>query len=56
MAEDVGMTLEDYWQQIIKACYLDFEDPIVEWKKTFSSIQTIIDKLNAMKIQTVHVV
>lgn len=56
MAEDVGMTLEEYWEQIIKACYLDFDDPIAEWKKTMSATQDIMHKLNIMNIQTVHVV
>jgi len=56
MAEDAGMSLEEYWQQIIKACYLDFDDPIAEWKKTNAEIALIIQRLNAMKIQTVHMV
>jgi aminopeptidase len=34
MADEANMSLEDYRQEIIKACYLDFEDPIAEWKKT----------------------
>lgn len=56
MAEEVGMSLEEYRNQIIKACYLDEENPIDHWKKTVSEIEAIIAKLNAMKIQKVHMV
>lgn len=55
MADEAGMSLETYWQEIIKACYLDKEDPIVEWKKTVENINTIKEKLNALPIERVHV-
>lgn len=31
-AELVGLTLEEYWQQIISACFLDQADPIASWR------------------------
>ncbi len=50
----VGLSLEEYWDQIIKACFLDAEDPIQEWKK-FTSLQTELkDKLNALEIESLH--
>ena len=55
MADEVGMSLEEYRAEIIKACYLDFDDPIAEWKKTFASIESIQSKLNALSIEYVHV-
>lgn len=55
MADDVGMTLEEYWNEIIKACYLDCSDPIAEWKRVLTEIQTIKTKLNELKIQYVHI-
>lgn len=55
MADEAGMSLEDYRNEIIKACYLDKEDPIAEWKKTVESINTIKEKLNALPIERVHV-
>ena len=54
MAQDVGMTLEEYREQIIKACYLDHQDPIAQRKTTQSEIDHIIHTLNALKIQKVH--
>jgi len=50
------MSLEEYREQIIKACYLDEENPIDSWKKTNMEIENIISRLNEMKIQKVHVV
>jgi len=49
------MTLEEYWQQIIKACFLDEADPIAKWKEVFKSMERIINTLNSMEIEKVHV-
>lgn len=54
MAEDAGMTLEEYREQIIKACYLDEADPIARRKQTQSEIKRIQHALNDLKIQKVH--
>jgi len=54
-AKEAGMSLEDYWQEIIKACYLDTPDPVAEWKSMYAKIEGIRSKLNALKIDTVHV-
>ena len=37
MADEAKMSLEEYRQEIIKACYLDKEDPIAERKKNIRS-------------------
>ncbi len=55
MADEVNMSLEDYRKQIIKACYLDFEDPIAERKKTFEQMKKIKTILDDLKIEWVHV-
>jgi aminopeptidase len=55
MAEDVGMSLEEYWEQIIQACYLDQENPVQHWEKTQSEIEHFISALNTLKIQKVHI-
>ncbi len=56
MAKEAGMTLEEYRDEIIKACYLDKEDPIAERKRVISAIEDIKHKLDEMKIERVHVV
>lgn len=54
-AKIVGLSLEDYWQQIIKACFLDQADPIEEWRKVKKLQQQLRDKLNALSIERVHI-
>ncbi len=55
MAHEVGMSLEEYRGEIIKACYLDFDNPIAERKKTVANIEIIKNKLNELSIESVHV-
>lgn len=55
MADEANMSLEEYRDQIIKACYLDQENPIQKRKDTFSEINQIMQKLNNLNIQKVHV-
>lgn len=50
-ADIVGLSLKEYWQQIIKACFLDEADPIAEWRKVKQLQQTIRNKLNALSIE-----
>ena len=55
MAKEVNMSEEEYWDEIIKACYLDEEDPIKKWQELFVQIEGTKDKLNALPIESVHV-
>jgi aminopeptidase len=55
MAREAGLTLEDYWQQIIAACYLDKADPIKEWRKVQKEQNRIMRELNKLEIETLHV-
>jgi aminopeptidase len=55
MALDAGLTLEQYWWEIIKACFLDEADPIAKWKEIFKEAEEIRQKLNKLKIQKVKV-
>jgi len=54
MAEEVGMSLEEYWVEIINACYLDTKDPIAEWKKMYEELDQVKATLNEMNIERVH--
>lgn len=56
MAADVGMTLEEYWGEIIKACYLEETDPIAKWKEVFTQMEDIRSKLSNLDIDKVHVI
>jgi aminopeptidase len=55
MANDVNLTLEEYWAEVIKACYLDEEDPIKKWQEIESEIERVKTELNAMSIEKLHV-
>ncbi len=54
MAAEANMSIKEYWDQIIKACFLDQENPIAVWRKTYQQMEKTIQKLNALKIKSVH--
>ena len=39
MAQEVNLSEEEYRQEIIKACFLDYDDPIAERKQQFSMLK-----------------
>ena len=53
-AELVGLSIEEYWEQIIHACFLDADDPISEWKRVKETQQKIKSKLNDLRIDSLH--
>lgn len=55
MAKEARMSLEDYWDQIIKACYLNQKDPIAKWREIFKQITQLKRKLNRLKIDSLYV-
>lgn len=54
MAAEAGLSIEDYWQQIITACYLDDPDPIARWRETLERIHGYRDWLNSLPIDRLH--
>jgi len=55
MAKEAKLSLKEYRNQIIKACYLDYKDPVVQWNKTSKYIEKIQKWLDKMKIEYIHV-
>jgi aminopeptidase len=55
MAAEAGLSLEEYWEQIIEACYLREDDPVRKWKTVQKEIEVIKDKLDALQIDTLHI-
>lgn len=55
MAEEAGLSLEGYWEQVIKACFLDKKDPIKEWNNIFEEQKRIRKKLDSMKIEYLEI-
>ena len=55
MAEEANLTLEEYWGQIITACFLDQPDPIAKWKEVFQETKNLLYKINLLPIDKLHI-
>lgn len=55
MAKEAGMSLRDYWDQIISACFLNAADPISKWQQVFKENDRIRQRLNHLTIKQLHV-
>ena len=55
MAKEAGLNLEDYWKQIIDACYLDKPDPIAQWRKISGEVERVAKRLTDLHIKQLHV-
>ncbi len=57
MAKEAGLSEKEYWNEIIKACFLDKKDPIAEWKKVYKDIEKYRTRLNKLspRIDKLHV-
>jgi aminopeptidase len=56
MAKEAKLSKKEYWDQIIKACYLDEKDPIKHWKKTQSEVERVAKTLTDLQIDKLHAV
>ncbi|QQG37678.1 MAG: aminopeptidase [Candidatus Kaiserbacteria bacterium] len=58
MAKEAGLSEKEYWNQIIKACFLDQKDPIKKWKEVYREIERYKLALNKLspKIDRLHAV
>ena len=56
LAEQAQMSLAEYTQEVVKACYLDYEDPVARWQDAMARIEQVKQALTAMPIEYVHVV
>lgn len=58
MAREAGLSEKEYWQQIIKACFLDEKNPIAKWKAVYRDIEKYRSRLNKLspKIDKLHAV
>ena len=55
MAKEAGLSLQEYWQQIINACYLDYADPIAKWRKISNEVERVAQKLTKLDIKNIHI-
>ena len=54
-ADTAGISLKQYTSQVIRACYLDMDDPVKGWEETFSNAMTIKKWINRMKVEYFHI-
>jgi aminopeptidase len=55
MAAEAQMGLEEYWEQIVHACFLDAEDPIARWREVGERVSASREWLDSLQIERVHV-
>jgi aminopeptidase len=55
MAAEADLSLEDYWEQIIQACFLDEEDPKARWREVAETLAGYTAALGALPIDRLHV-
>ncbi|MFA4873235.1 MAG: aminopeptidase [Patescibacteria group bacterium] len=55
MAREAHMSTKEYWRQIIKACFLDYADPVAQWKKVFLKVEKTQRALNRLRIESLEV-
>lgn len=55
MADEAGLSLEAYWEQIIDACYLRENDPVTKWREVQDEIESFKEKLDALEIEQLHI-
>ena len=55
MADEAGMSLEQYWEQIVHACFLDSDDPIARWREVGEQVSASREWLDSLQIERLHV-
>lgn len=55
MAAEAGLSEQEYWEQIVGACFLDEPDPIARWRQVSAQIGDYVERLSALPIERLHV-
>jgi aminopeptidase len=55
LAKQAELSLKQYEAEVIRACYLEEEEPVSRWKGIFRDATAIKKWLNRMKTQTLHI-
>ncbi|MGH2843528.1 MAG: aminopeptidase [Solirubrobacteraceae bacterium] len=56
LAAEANMSVEEYWEQVIKACFLDDPDPIARWREVEAQLSAHRRRLDALAVRRVHLV
>ena len=52
MAKEAWLSLEEYWNQIIDACFLNEPDPVKKWEEVYTEMYRVKDKLTRWRFET----
>jgi len=55
LAKQAKLTMRQYANQIVKACYLDRDDPVQEWKAIYRQAMALKRWMNGMEVKYYHV-
>jgi aminopeptidase len=55
MAAEAGMSVEEYWEQIVHACFLDDEDPVARWREIGQRLDDTRRRLDSLQIERLHI-
>ena len=55
LANQAKATMEEYGEQIVKACYLDKDDPVKEWESILKRVRGIKKWLGSLDIRYLHI-
>ena len=55
LAKHAGLSLRQYTNQIIKACFLDREDPLQAWQGIYGNVTRVKKWLNQMDVAFFHI-
>jgi aminopeptidase len=55
MAKEANLTLREVWQQIIKACFLNYKDPVKKWQRVQNKSEKLRKKLNKLEIVKINI-
>lgn len=55
LADQAGLSLSEYTDQVVKACFLHRKSPVDHWESIFSRAQHIKRRLQALPIRRLHI-
>ena len=55
LARHAGLTLKEYTNQIIKACFLNRTSPVSHWRTVYRKVTAIKKWLNSLKVNRYHI-
>jgi aminopeptidase len=55
LARQAKLTTRQYANQIIKACYLDRDDPVQDWKTIYKNAMALKKWMNSMEVEYYHI-